>query len=106
MLLYVFSKNAFSGDISKNMFFHFWSFLIRASKIEFRVFGITFWDILGSKFIDKFIDFWGPKLSKIMVQKVSETVQKVVRTPNRVSNGKLKMWVEVRVFQFPSQKEA
>jgi hypothetical protein len=57
MVICVFSKNVFSSDISKNVFFHFGSFLFVGRKSCFAFSVSRFWDTFGVKFIDKFIDF-------------------------------------------------
>ena len=101
-----FQKMHFRAIFQKTRFFifgHFW-FVRRKSCFAFS--GSRFWDTFGVKFIEKFIDFWGPKKWVSGSKKCPKSDQKVVRNRNRVPKPKLKKWVDVRVFQFPSQKEA
>jgi hypothetical protein len=70
MILCVFSKNAFSSDISKNTFFHFWSFLVRVSKIVFRVFGVAFFGHFWGKIYRKIYQLLGSKKMGFGVRKV------------------------------------
>ena len=89
MISCVFSKNAFSSDISKNTFFHFWSFLVRVSKIVFRVFGVAFFGHFWGKIYRKIYQLLGSKKMGFGVQKVVRKGPKSGPEPESGSQAKI-----------------